>query len=329
MNNGVRLMGSAILAIAVLCGPAYAQGGLAELRGTVADSSGGVLPGVTIVATHVATGTSRVIVTSERGTYAMLALPIGTYTVTAELTGFSTVTTENIRLAVGEGGVVNFSMSLATLQETITVSREAPLVDTKRSVLAGNIEQRQVENLPLNGRNWLDLVALVPGARGNPGAIQSGASGSDMAKYQVDGVDISNQCCGGSNTGYSQENIAEFQVLTNRFDAEYGRVNGAVINAVTKSGTNAWRGTGFGYFRNDKFGDAKNFFSNQVEPFDQRQIGLNSGGPLIRNKAFYFASYEYQNLSATARPNTGIAALDVAVPADTIGTTPPAAPTCS
>jgi hypothetical protein len=316
MKSGA-FVGITILMLAASGGVAVGQVAQAELRGTVVDESGAVLPGVTLTATHVATGTTRVIVSSETGSYVMLALPIGVYTVTAELSGFATIAKENIRLAVGEAGIVNFSLPLATLEETVTVVHEAPIVDTKRSGLAGNIEQKQVENLPLNGRNWLDLVALVPGARGNPGNIQSGASGSDMAKYQVDGVDISNQCCGGSNTGYSQENIAEFQVLTNRFDAEHGRVNGAVINAVTKSGTNAFRGVGFGYFRNDEFGDAKNFFSDQVEPFKQKQLGVNSGGPLLRNKAFYFASYEYQNLSATARPNTGIPQFDTAVSADT------------
>ena len=138
-----------------------------------------------------------------------------------------------------------------------------------------------------------------------------------MAKYQVDGVDVSNQCCGGSNQGYSQENIEEFKVLTNRFDAEFGRVNGAVINAVTKSGSNAFRGTGFGYLRNDKYGDADNFFTNQVAPFKQNQTGINSGGPILKNKAFYFASFEYNKLKATAHPNTGIAQYNVDVPNDT------------
>lgn len=294
-----------------------AQVAQAELRGTVADESGGILPGVTVTATHVETGTSRSVQTSEKGTYAMPALLIGAYVVTAELSGFTVVTREGMSLRVGEAGVLNFSLKLASVQETITVTGEAPLIDTQRSTLAGNVEQKQVENLPLNGRNWLDLVALVPGARGNPGQIQAGASGQDMAKYQMDGVDISNQCCGGSNTGYSQENIAEFQVITNRFDAEYGRVNGAIINAVTKSGSNAWRGTGFGYFRNDALGDAKNFFTNTVSPFDQKQSGVNSGGPLVRNKAFYFASYEYQTVAATARPNTGVPAFDLSEPADT------------
>lgn len=296
---------------------AQAQVAQAELRGTVTDESGGILPGATVSATHVDTGITRDTVTSDRGTYVMPALPIGNYTVKAELAGFSIVSKEGITLNVGGSGILNFSLQLATVQETITVTGEAPLIDTKRSVLGGNIEQKQVESLPLNGRNWLDLVALTPGARGNPGTIQAGASGGDMAKYQMDGVDITNQCCGGSNTAYSQENIAEFQVITNRFDAEYGRVNGAIINAVTKSGSNQFRGTGFGYFRNDALGDAKNFFTNQVAPFDQKQTGINSGGPLLRNKAFYFASFEYQQLSATARPNTGSAAFDISVPADT------------
>jgi hypothetical protein len=317
MNRSLGVLALSLVFSALSPTLSLAQIGQAELRGAIVDESGLAVPGVTITATHVATGTSRSIQTSETGTYVMPALPIGVYNVKAELVGFAVVQREGITLNVGQAAIVNFALQLATVQETITVINEAPLVDTKRSELAGNVSQRQVENLPLNGRNWLDLVALVPGARGNPGAIQAGASGSDMAKYQVDGVDISNQCCGGSNTAYSQENIAEFQVLTNRFDAEHGRVNGAVINAVTKSGTNSFRGAGFGYFRNDKFGDAKNFFTNTVSPFDQKQTGLNSGGPILRNRAFYFASFEYQNLSATARPNTGIAQLDVSVPADT------------
>ena len=243
-----------VFALASLCAaPARGQVAQAELRGTVVDESGGVMPGAAVTATHSGTGVSRTAVTSVTGTYSMPALPVGIYTVTAELSGFGSFSKEGVRLGVGESATLNFTLKLATMNENVTVSGEAPLIDTKKSDLSGHVEQRQVENLPLNGRNWLDLVSLVPGARGNPGAIQAGASGSDMAKYQVDGVDVSNQCCGGSNQGYSQENIEEFQVLTNRYDAEYGRVNGAVINAVTKSGSNAFRGTGFGYFRNDSF----------------------------------------------------------------------------
>ncbi|HTK28521.1 MAG TPA: TonB-dependent receptor [Vicinamibacterales bacterium] len=314
----IGFLGLVLLASAA---PVFAQVAQAELRGTITDESGAALPGATVTATHVETGTSRTTVTTETGTYVMPALPVGAYNVKAELSGFSTFVKEGIRLAVGDSGTLNFALKLATVQETITVTGESPLVDTKKSELAGRVEQGQIENLPLNGRDWLGLVALVPGARGNPGSIQAGASGSDMAKYQVDGVDVSNQCCGGSNQGYSQENIEEFKVQTNRYDAEYGRVNGAVINAVTKSGSNAFRGTGFGYFRQDHFfgpfHDAPNFFTNQIAPFDQKQNGLNSGGPLLRNKAFYFASFEYQKLGATTHPNTGFSQFDVDLPADT------------
>jgi hypothetical protein len=319
-----RCLRAALLALVVPCllpPPARAQVAQAELRGAVLDESGAALPGATITATHVDTGTVRTTVTSPAGTYVMPALPIGVYNISAELTGLGTVTKEGIRLAVGDSASLNFMLKVAAVAETITVQGESPLVDTKKSELSGRVEQRQVENLPVNGRDWLGLVSLVPGARGNPGAIQAGSSGGDMAKYQVDGVDVTNQCCGGSNQGYSMENIEEFKVETNRYDAEYGRVNGAVINAVTKSGSNTFRGTGFGFYRQDHFfgplHDAPSFFTGQIAPFDQKQTGVNSGGPLVRNKAFYFASYEYQKLGATTRPNTGFAQFDVDLPADT------------
>ncbi len=310
MNGSLGVLALTLLLSALSPTFALAQIGQAELRGAIVDESGLAVPGVTITATHVATGTSRSIQTSETGTYVMPALPIGVYNVKADLVGFASVQKEGITLNVGTAAIVNFSLQLATVQETITVVNEAPL---GRYQAVGACRERVAEagrSLPLNGRNWLDLVALVPGARGNPGAIQAGASGSDMAKYQVDGVDITNQCCGGSNTAYSQENIAEFQVLTNRFDAEHGRVNGAVINAVTKSGTNSFAAPASGTSATTTFGDAENFFTRQVSPFEQTQTGLNSGGPILRNKAFYFASFEYQNLSATARPNTGIPQFD-------------------
>jgi len=317
----LRILALVVLAFSVLPPAAHAQVAQAELRGLVVDESGGALPGATITATHIDTGTVRTTVTSGSGTFVMPALPIGAYKILAELTGFGSVAKEGIRLAVGDTATLNFQLKVASVAETITVQGESPLVDTKKSELSGRVEQRQVEGLPVNGRDWLGLVSLVPGARGNPGAIQAGASGSDMAKYQVDGVDVTNQCCGGSNQGYSMENIEEFKVETNRYDAEYGRVNGAVINAVTKSGTNKVRGTGFGFFRQDHFfgpvGDAPSFYTGAIAPFDQKQTGVNSGGPIVRNKAFYFASYEYQKLGATARPNTGFAQFDVDLPANT------------
>ena len=302
----------AVLVFAVLAGvPAAAQTSQAEIRGTVVDQSGGGLPGVTVTATHVDTGALRTTVTSETGVFLMPALPVGVYRLQLELAGFTSVIRENFRLEVGQSAQLNFSMKLATVAETITVTGEAPLVESQKSELAGRITAGQVADLPLNGRNWLDLVALVPGARGNPGTVRAGFSGGDMAKYQVDGVDVSGTCCGGSNQGYSQENIQELEVITNRYDAEYGRAAGVVVNAVTKSGTNQFRGSAFTFIRDSDLGDAKNFFTNTVQPFQENQTGANLGGPIMHDRAFFFASYEYQNRAVTAIPKTGFAAYDV------------------
>jgi hypothetical protein len=296
--------------------PAAAQTSQSEIRGTVVDQSGGGLPGVTVTATHVDTGATRTTVTSETGVFLMPALPVGLYRLNLELAGFTSVIRENLRLEVGQSAVLSFTMRLATVQETVTVTGEAPLVESQKSELAGRVTAAQVQDLPLNGRNWLDLVALVPGARGNPGTVRAGFSGGDMAKYQVDGVDVSGTCCGGSNQGYSQENIQELEVITNRYDAEYGRAAGVVVNAVTKSGTNNFRGSAFTFIRDSDLGDAKNFFTGRVEPFSEQQTGANLGGPIMRDRAFFFASYEYQNRAVTAIPKTGFAAMDVAASND-------------
>lgn len=318
MSRSLQRIWLAVL-VCVVLGSSHstvaAQGAVAELRGRVVDESGAALPGAAVTLTHLETGVTRASVSSETGTFVVPALQVGAYRIQVELSGFSSLVQESVRLGVGESASLSFTLRVATIQENVTVTGETPLVDVKQSGIAGRVDTTQVQSLPLNGRNWLDLVALVPGARGNPGAIQAGASGNDMAKYNVDGVDVTNQCCGGSNQGYSQENIAEFQVLTNRFDAEHGRVGGAVINAVTKSGTNQFRGTGFGFFRDDTL-DAKNFFTGQVSPFNEKQVGLNGGGPLVRDRAHFFGSYEYQKRAITTRPNTGIPQFDVDSPQD-------------
>ena len=306
-----------ILVLAILiAAPAGAQTSQAEIRGTAVDQSGAALPGVTVTATHVDTGATRTTVTSETGVFLMPALPVGLYRVQLELTGFTSVVRENLRLAVGQSAVLSFTLTLATVQETVTVSGDAGLVETQKSELSGRVSAGQVQDLPLNGRNWLDLVALVPGARGNPGTVRAGFAGGDMAKYQVDGVDVSGTCCGGSNQGYSQENIQEFEVITNRYDAEYGRAAGVVINAVTKSGTNQLHGTGFSFIRDSELGDAPNFFTNTVQPFHEQQTGVNGGGPIKRDRAFFFASYEYQDRAVTAIPKTGFPAIDVPASTD-------------
>jgi hypothetical protein len=304
------------IGIVVLLSPAAAMGqaGQAELRGVVVDESGAVLPGTTVTATQTETGASRTAVASETGTFLMPALPIGSYVVRVELSGFTTIVREGLRLGVGETVVINFTMKVAALAETLTVVGESPLIETRQSDLAGRVVPSQVETLPLNGRNWLELVSLVPGARGNPGQIGAGTAGNDASRYQMDGLSVTGQGTGGETQTYSHETVAEFQVVTNRADAEYGRVTGAVINAVSKSGTNQLRGSALYYIRNDIF-DAPNFFTDRVSPFDEKQSGFTIGGPIVRNRAHFFGAYEYQKRNITALPNTGIPQFDVEVDA--------------
>src|SRR5207247_9142504 len=265
-------------------------------------------------AVHVETGTSRTTTTAANGGYLMPSMPLGTYRVTAELSGFSTVIREGCRVGVSESVAINFTMKVATLQETVTVTGESPLVDTKKSELTGPVVPEQVQALPLNGRNWLDLVSMVPGARGNPGDIRAGASGGDAARYQMDGLSVTGQGTGGETQSYSQEIIAEVEVLTNRYDAEYGRGTGAVVNAATKSGTNRYRGSAYYYLRDDSL-NTKDFVTGAVTPLHQPQEGFTLGGPLVRDRAFFFGSYEYQKASITNRPSTGLSGFDVNIPA--------------
>ncbi|HWW87292.1 MAG TPA: carboxypeptidase regulatory-like domain-containing protein [Vicinamibacterales bacterium] len=304
-----------VLAFPMFC-PSFALAQLAqgELRGVVADESGAVLPGVTVTATNLETGTSRTTTTGSSGDYLMPAMPLGSYKMTAELPGFGTVVREGFRLGVGESVSINFSMKVAQVQETVTVSGEAPLIDTKKSELTGHVDPEQVQSLPLNGRNWLDLVSMVPGARGTLGDIRAGASGNDATRYQMDGLNVTGQGTGGETQSYSQEVVGEVQVLTNRFDAEYGRVTGAVINAVTKAGTNAFHGSGYYYLRDDKM-DATNWLTGTVTPLHQAQPGGTVGGPIVRDKAFFFGGYEYQTSDVSNRPTTGNPLLDVSVDA--------------
>lgn len=306
----VRLACGIVALVASFSSPIVAQLAQGELRGTAVDENGGVLPGVTITAVHVETGTTRTAVTSDTGTYLMPAMPLGTYKVTAELLGFSTVVREGFRLAVGESAAISFTMKVATLQETVTVTGESPLVDTKKSSLSGRVDPEQVQQLPLNGRNWLDLVSMVPGARGNPGDIRAGASGSDGARYQMDGLSVTGQGTGGETQSYGLDVIAEMQVLTNRFDAEYGRVMGAVVNAVSKSGTNQLRGSAYDYVRDDRM-NAKDFVRNTVTPLHEAQPGFTLGGPIVHDRAHFFGSYERQKRGITNIPTTGLAKFDV------------------
>lgn len=293
--------------------------GTGELGGKVTDDEGAPLPGVSITANHLQTGTISGTTSADTGSFRLTNLRAGMYEITYELEGFAKVIKKGIDLRVGQSIIINTVMKMAILGESITVTAEAPIIEATKSRLQGIVSKEQVLSLPLEGRNWVELATLVPGVRATPGEwspIRVGAGNSSDISYNMDGSDISCQWGGEANVSYSQEAIEEFQVITNRFDAKYGRQGGGVLNAITKSGTNTFHGSIYGYFRNEKFGDAEDFFTEEREEYGRRQIGAQFGGPITKDKAHFFLSFENQFIGDTACSTTGFSYLDKTVEKD-------------
>ena len=308
-------------AILLLPVAAFAQD--AVLTGTVTDSTGAVLPGVTVTASNEATGNKFVGVTDERGIFRM-PVRVGTYQVTAELQGFSTASRMGIEMLVGQTATVTMQMAPSTVQETVTVTGEAPLIDLKNSAIGGNVDPRQVQELPVNGRNWMALALVAPGSRTDPFATGVAAqiplpdrNGGEAREFQlnVDGQQVSADIGTGGQPKYSQDSIAEFQFVANRFDATMGRSSGVQVNAITKSGTNQLSGLVRGNFRDDKF-NASNPVLNRVEPIQNQQYSFTLGGPIVKDKVHFFGNYEYERQPQTAIFNTPYPAFNI----DTSGT---------
>jgi hypothetical protein len=290
---------------------AYAQD--TNLSGTVTDATNAVLPGVTVTAVSTATGNTAVAVTDGEGRYRLPSLRPGVYKVTAELTGFNTVAQDNLELLVGQQGVRNFRLTLAGVQESITVKSETPLIELRQSRLGGNIDAKQVEELPLNGRNWMSLVTMAPGARVNGAGASSVTpystdtpNGNQPGGFQInmDGQQVTTNwsVVGMGSPHFSRDAIAEFQLVSSRFDATQGRSTGVQLNAVSKSGTNRYGGSFAGYFRNDSL-NAKDPILNRVVPYSDQQMSGTFGGPIKRDKMHFFANYEYERQPTTIISN--------------------------
>lgn len=271
--------------------PVLALAQEAAISGTVSDSTGGVLPGVTVTAVHEASGNSFVAMTDARGQF-RLPVRVGGYHITGELQGFASVTRTGLEILVGQQMVVNLQMAPSTVQETVTVTGEAPLIDATRSTLGVNIDPRQVSEIPLNGRNWIDLTVLAPGSRRNTLSDEPAAGGA--FQLNVDGQQVTQTLTFGfGQPRFSRDAIAEFQFVVNRFDATQGRSSGVQVNAVTKAGTNVFAGTGAGYFRSDRF-NAADFIQDRVLPYSNQQLSFTFGGPVRRDKIHFFANYEFE-----------------------------------
>jgi hypothetical protein len=286
-----------ILLGAMLALPALVFAQEATLTGTITDSTGGVLPGVTVVAVNEASGNQFESVTDARGVYRIPAR-VGTYRITASLTGFSTVNRTGVSLLVGQTATVNVQMAPSTLQETVTVTGEAPLIETTTSKLAGNIDPKQVEELPVPSRNWMALALLAPGSRTssvNATAPLPDRNGGEQREFQLnlDGQQIGSELGAGGQPRFSQDSIAEFQFITNQFDATQGRSTGVQVNAITKSGTNQLAGVFRSNFLSSRF-NAEDPVAHRVVPISIQQYSTAIGGPIMRDKLHYFGNLEYE-----------------------------------
>ncbi|HMC28768.1 MAG TPA: carboxypeptidase-like regulatory domain-containing protein, partial [Verrucomicrobiae bacterium] len=279
----------------------------------MSDESGGAVAGAKVAIKNVATGDVREVTTNADGLYSAPNLLPGNYEVTVTATGFQTLVQKGITLTVGAEHALNFGLKVGQLNQTVTVSEVPPSVDTTSSTLSATVEQRTVVELPLNGRDWTQLATLQPGvisvrAQASTGATANRGNrgfGDQLADsghrpnentYRVDGININDYSNGapGSVLGASLgvDAIQEFSVVTTNYTAEYGRTSGAVINAITKSGTNRFHGSGY-FFDRDKVFDARNFFDGPtIPPFRRTQFGGSAGGPIMKDKTFIFGDYE-------------------------------------
>ena len=300
-----RVLFAILLSLPLLL-PATAFAQEAAISGTVTDQTGGVLPGVVVRAVNEANGNSFEAVTDSTGKY-LLTVRIGGYRIGAELAGFATVERRGVEVQVGQQVALNLQMSPAALQESVTVTGEAPLVDTTQSNLGSNIDSRQVSDLPVNGRNFMDLTLLAAGSRQNFIAETPASS----FQLNVDGQQVTQLIATSfGQPRFSKDTIAEFEVITNRFDARQGRSTGIQVNAVTKSGTNTPTGSFAGYFRDDRF-NAEDFIQKKVLPYSDQQLTTTWGGPIKRDRIHYFLNYEYERSPYTRPYSTPYPAFNI------------------
>jgi hypothetical protein len=287
-----------VFALVCLTGVAQAQTTGATLQGSISDSQRALLPGVTVVITNVETGFSRTVVSDERGWYRAPALPPGRYELRAELQGFGSVVRSGLTLTIGQEATLNVTLELASVQETVTVTGEAPLVETSDSTLSTTVTRAELDSLPLAGRNFSGLATLSPGIAGvgsGTTGLNAGGQTTRSNSFVIDGASNDDTIVATQRGGFSLEAVREFAVLSNQFAAEYGMASGAIISVITRSGTNQLQGRGFLFHRDDSF-DAQDPFSKAQgsgkSPFSLQRYGGFLGGPIARDRAHFFGSFE-------------------------------------
>lgn len=307
-------LGFLLIAIAVPAAVAASQAVFGAISGTVSDASGGVLPGATVAVTNLATNVTKTLTTNEAGVYNVTNLVPGIYKVEASLSGFKTAVVSSVTLEVNANQRVDVMLEVGAATEMVNVTADAPLLQTEQTNLGQTVTQQQIEQLP-TARNLFNLIPLAAGISqqaacdgcGNNGNLRINGDRPRNQDYILDGTTMTAPVFGGQAFNPSVDSIQEFRIETNSMSAEYGKAGGGIIIAVTKSGTNAFRGSGYVYTRNEKL-NARNYFENPAEPknpFDQNEFGGTIGGPLVRNKLFFFSDYQAVRLDAQT-PVTGV-----------------------
>ena len=304
----------ALLALSAV--PAFAQQTTGNITGRIVDAQGAAVPGVTVTVKNTQTGFSRSDVSDAEGVYRLNALPVGTYDMSAELQGFGRLDNKDLVVNVGQSLDIPLTMKVASVQENVTVTGESPLIETRSSSVGGVVDVARIENLPLNGRQFANLAATIPGVglgfhsdptKSSQFSPQINGGNGRNVNYQIDGGDNNDDTVGGLLQNFPLEAIQEFNFITQRFKAEYGRSNGGVMNIVTKSGTNEVKGSFFTLFR-DKSLNAQTF-SEKISNTDKQdyrryQYGGSFGGPIVQNKAHYFVAVERTQQDTKQAVNT-------------------------
>jgi hypothetical protein len=300
------------LYLVTLLGSLQAQETTSAITGAVRDASGAPVPGAAVTVRNLQTAQARSVATDETGNYKVLSLPVGRYEVQVEKEGFQTFVRTGLETVVGQQAVVNIQLQVGEVQQSVTVTAEAPLVNATTTSIAGLVSEQEVKDLPLNGRSWDTLLTLNPGTSNMTGerSLKSAATGPGY-NFVVSGnrIDFNNILMNGieytgTSAAYTMpggvsgqllgvDAVQEFNVLTNTYGAEYGKHSGAQVNVVTMSGTNQFHGDVFEFIRNSAL-DARNFFSvlSSEPPFKRNQFGGAAGGPIVKDKVFIFGNYE-------------------------------------
>jgi hypothetical protein len=321
-SRTVRFLSSISLLLMLFCGLPIAVTAqtTANIKGTVTDESGAGVAGATVTLKNAAIGLERSATTSPTGDYEFAVLPPGTYSIQVDKAGFQKQVAQSVLLAVSQNTVQNFQLKVATASEVVTVQSSEPVVESTTMTVGQVIDKNVVQEIPLNGRHFIDLALLVPGTVTPPQngfltaplrgmgsfAFNSAGSREDAVNYMINGVNLSDMVQNQVTFQPTVNTVSEFKIDNSTYSAEYGRNSGAIVNIATRSGTNNYHGEVFDYVRNSYF-DARNYF-NPVgiiqSPLKRNQFGADGGGPIFKNKTFFYASYEglrhHQALTTTA-----------------------------